>query len=162
MLCDVCKEVEATVHLTQVINGKVQKVDLCEACAKEKGVSDPAGFSLADLLLGLGAGENIQAEPGTVRCKVCGLTQADFKKTGRLGCSYCYETFAEGLTALLKGMHKGIQHVGKVPPSAARMMERDRQLKELRQNLDKAIDSENYELAASLRDKIRSLEKSMA
>src|SRR3989338_8713486 len=88
MLCDVCKEAEATVHLTQVINGKVQKVDLCEACAKEKGVSDPAGFSLADLLLGLGAGENIQAEPGVVRCSVCGLTQADFKKTGRLGCSH--------------------------------------------------------------------------
>ena len=162
MLCDVCKEVDATVHLTQVINGKVQKVDLCEACAKEKGVSDPAGFSLADLLLGLGAGENIQSEPGLVKCKVCGLTQADFKKTGRLGCSFCYETFGDGLNSLLKGMHKGVQHVGKVPPSAARMIERDKQLKDLRQSLDKAIDQENYELAASLRDKIRSLEKSVA
>jgi protein arginine kinase activator len=159
MLCDVCKEAEATVHLTQVINGKVQKVDLCETCAKEKGVSDPAGFSLADLLLGLGAGENIQPEPGMVRCSVCGLTQADFKKTGRLGCSHCYDTFNEGLSALLKGMHRGTQHVGKVPPSAARRMEREKQLRDLRQDLDKAIDSENYELAASLRDKIRSLEK---
>ena len=159
MLCDVCKEVEATVHLTQVINGKVQKVDLCETCAKEKGVSDPAGFSLADLLLGLGAGENIQAEPGSVKCEVCGLIQADFKKTGRLGCSHCYETFAEGLTSLLKGMHRGIQHIGKVPPSAVKRIERERELKDLRQNLDKAIDLENYELAASLRDKIRTIEK---
>jgi protein arginine kinase activator len=57
MLCSICKEKEATVHLTQIAGDKMQKVDLCEDCAKTKGVNDPTGFSLADLLLGLGASQ---------------------------------------------------------------------------------------------------------
>ena len=102
MLCCVCKEKEATVHLTQIAGDKMQKVDLCEECAKQKGVNDPAGFSLADLLLGLGASQEMeQAAGGTeVKCPACGFTQADFKKAGRLGCAQCYQTFAEGLEQL--------------------------------------------------------------
>lgn len=59
MLCDLCKKNVATVHLTQLIEGKTKKVDLCEACSKDKGVDDPTGFSLADLLLGLGAAQEM-------------------------------------------------------------------------------------------------------
>src|SRR5207247_2367344 len=83
--------------------------------SKEKGVQDPTGFALADLLLGIGAAEEIEKGAPTQKCPVCGFTQADFKKTGRLGCSTCYVTFAEGLATLLKAMHKGTEHVGKVP-----------------------------------------------
>src|SRR6201988_3177943 len=117
MLCMFCKEKEATVHLTQIAGDKVQKVDLCEECAKQKGVNDPAGFSLADLLLGLGASQEIEQASGgaTLKCPKCGFTQADFKKSGRLGCSECYTTFAEGLEGLLKTMHKGIRHIGNGP-----------------------------------------------
>src|SRR6185295_12668295 len=117
MLCCVCKEREATVHLTQIAGEKMQKVDLCEDCAKQKGVNDPAGFSLADLLLGLGASQEIEQAGGGVetKCPNCGFTQADFKKAGRLGCAECYKTFAEGLEGLLKTMHKGTRHVGKSP-----------------------------------------------
>ena len=87
MLCDICKQNVATVHLTQMVEGKTKKVDLCEACSKEKGVDDPTGFSLADLLLGLGAAQEMaQAAAGSdLKCPACGFTQADFKKTGRLG-----------------------------------------------------------------------------
>ena len=88
MLCDICKQNVATVHLTQMVEGKTKKVDLCEACSKEKGVDDPTGFSLADLLLGLGAAQEMaQAAAGgpELKCPSCGFTQADFKKTGRLG-----------------------------------------------------------------------------
>ncbi len=94
-----CKQNPAKVHLTQIVGDKMQKVDLCEDCAKQKGVNDPAGFSLADLLLGLGASQEIaQASGGEeIKCPNCGFTQADFKKAGRLGCSQCYTTFAEGL-----------------------------------------------------------------
>ena len=60
MLCDLCKNKEATVHLTQMVEGETKKIDLCESCAKEKGVDDPAGFSLADLLLGLGASQEME------------------------------------------------------------------------------------------------------
>src|SRR5882672_3425735 len=117
MLCCICKEKEATVHLTQIAGEKMQKVDLCEECAKSKGVNDPAGFSLADLLLGLGASQELDKANGDeeIKCPNCGFTQADFKKAGRLGCSECYDTFAEGLEGLLKTMHKGVRHVGKVP-----------------------------------------------
>src|SRR6266513_3745569 len=101
MLCDVCKFNAATVFLTQIIEGKMQQVNLCDACSKEKGVHDPTGFALADLLLGIGAAEEIEKGSSTQRCPVCGFTQADFKKTGRLGCSECYVTFAEGLNSLL-------------------------------------------------------------
>ena len=108
MLCCICKEKEAKVHLTQIVGEKMQKVDLCEACAAQKGVNDPAGFSLADLLLGLGASQEMeQAAGGELKCPNCGFTQADFKKAGRLGCSECYHTFSEGLEGLLKTMHKG-------------------------------------------------------
>ena len=122
MFCDVCKSKEATVFLTQIIEGKMQKVNLCEGCSKEKGVNDPTGFALADLLLGLGAAQEIEKNPAGARCPVCGFSHADFKKTGRLGCSACYDAFAEGLSGMLKNMHRGSIHTGKVP---ARLAEKE-------------------------------------
>src|SRR5438067_10814808 len=162
MLCDVCKCNDATVFLTQISEGKMQKVNLCEACSKEKGVQDPTGFALADLLLGIGAAEEIEKGALTQRCPVCGYTQADFKKTGRLGCSTCYATFGEGLTTLLKAMHKGTEHVGKLPQRAHRTMELNDRMRTLAKNLEKAVAEENYETAASLRDQIKQLESELA
>src|SRR5207249_1325491 len=109
MLCDVCKCNDATVFLTQILEGKMHKVNLCEACSKEKGVQDPTSFALADLLLGLGATDELEKGAATQKCPSCGFSQADFKKTGRLGCSECYVTFVEGLSSLLKAMHKGTE-----------------------------------------------------
>ncbi|MSR65555.1 MAG: excinuclease ABC subunit B [Verrucomicrobiae bacterium] len=161
MICDICKENEAKVHLTQIVDGKMQKVDLCEGCAKEKGVSDPTGFSLADLLLGLGAAEELKptGESGaSVRCPACGFTQTDFKKTGRLGCPECYRVFEPGLNSLMKAMHKSEQHAGKIPSRAMRNQELSTKLKTLETNLKKAVEEEKYEDAATLRDQIRALE----
>jgi protein arginine kinase activator len=158
MTCDVCKQNQATVFLTQIVDGKMQKVNLCESCSKEKGVTDPTGFALADLLLGLGAAQEMERGGVVQKCPVCGFSQADFKKTGRLGCSSCYETFAEGLQSLLKGMHKGTSHRGKVPPRLLKTIEREQQIKTLHQDLRKAVAEENYESAAKIRDQIRSLE----
>ena len=158
MLCDVCKCNDATVFLTQILDGKMQKVNLCEPCSKEKGVQDPTGFALADLLLGIGAAEEIEKGAVTTRCPVCGFTQADFKKTGRLGCSTCYMAFGEGLGSLLKAMHKGTEHVGKLPARAQRTLALTDRMKSLTENLRKAVEAENYETAASLRDEIKQLE----
>ena len=158
MTCDVCKQNQATVFLTQIVDGKMQKVNLCDSCSKEKGVTDPVGFSLADMLLGLGAAQEIEKGGAAQKCPVCGFSQADFKKTGRLGCSNCYETFGEGLASLLKGMHKGTAHVGKRPTRIAESMEREAQLKELQRDLRKAVADENYESAAQIRDQIRQME----
>lgn len=157
MNCDVCKQHQATVFLTQIVDGKMQKVNLCEGCSKEKGVTDPTGFALADLLLGLGAAQEMEKGGAQQKCAVCGFSQADFKKTGRLGCSACYETFSEGLGSLLKGMHKGTAHVGKQPARLTRSLERTAQMKNLQRDLRKAVAEENYESAAQLRDQIRHL-----
>ena len=157
MQCCVCKEREAKVHLTQIVGEKMQKVDLCEECAKQKGVNDPAGFSLADLLLGLGASQEMEQAVGSpdLKCPHCGFTQADFKKAGRLGCSECYVTFAEGLEGLLKSMHKGIKHIGKVPQSLAQSRDLSDKLKSLQKKLDKAVAEEDFEQAAQVRDEIK-------
>ncbi len=159
MLCYICKQNEATVHLAQIAEGKMQKVDLCEACAKEKGVQDVSNISLASLLVGLGATDEAKTEAGGgVRCPACGFTQADFKKTGRLGCSECWQVFAEALAPLLKAMHKGEHHVGKIPSKAAHTIVVREQIEELAGQLEKAVRAEKYEEAAQIRDQIRALE----
>jgi protein arginine kinase activator len=159
MLCSICKEKEAKVHYTQIVGDKIQKVNLCEECAKTKGVNDPASFSLADLMLGLGASQEIdQSSRGVeLKCPRCGFTQADFKKAGRLGCPECYKTFAEGLEGLLKTMHKGTRHIGKVPESLRQTRDVSDQLKTLQKKLNRAIEAEDFEQAALLRDEIKQL-----
>ncbi len=158
MTCDVCKTNQATVFLTQIVDGKMQKVNLCESCSKEKGVTDPTGFALADLLLGLGAAQEIEKGGSSEKCPVCGFSQADFKKTGRLGCAVCYDTFEEGLASLLKAMHKGTTHVGKVPARLAKSLQLDAERKQLQSDLDRAVAEENYESAAEIRDQLKQLE----
>ena len=137
----------------------MQKVNLCDSCSKAKGVDDPTGFALADLLLGLGAAQEIERGSGSAqRCPGCGFSQADFKKTGRLGCAQCYETFAEGLNSLLKAMHKGTHHTGKIPERISKKIERETAVKTLQRDLEKAVEQENYESAAMIRDQLRQLE----
>ena len=159
MLCCICKERNATVHYTKIDGDKIQKVDLCEECSKTKGVSDPVGFELADLLLGLGASKEIEQSSGgsELKCPRCGFTQADFKKAGRLGCAECYKTFAEGLEGLLKTMHKGTRHIGKVPEALRQTRELADRLKLLQKKLSKAVEDENFEQAAALRDEIKQM-----
>jgi protein arginine kinase activator len=163
MQCCVCKDREAKVHLTQIVGDKMQKVDLCEECAKAKGVNDPAGFSLADLLLGLGASQEMEqaAGSGDLKCPHCGFTQADFKKAGRLGCSECYVTFAEGLESLLKSMHKGTKHLGKAPQSLQQSRDLSDKLKALQKKLDKAVEAEDFEQAAQIRDEIKNTKEKL-
>ena len=159
MLCSICKEKAATVHLTQIVGDKMQKLDLCEECAKAKGINDPTGFALADLMLGLGASQEIEQAAGgaELKCPRCGFTQADFKKSGRLGCPDCYRTFAEGLSSLLKTMHKGTRHVGKAPETLRATRETADRLKTLQKKLAKAVEAEKFEEAAQLRDEIKQM-----
>jgi protein arginine kinase activator len=155
----ICKKNEAKVHLTQIIEGKVTKVDLCESCAKEKGVDDEMGFSLADLMMGLGASEGLAegAQADQTKCPKCGFSQADFKKTGRLGCAECYSHFEEGLTKMLKGMHKGMRHTGKVPRQPRPTRSLADRIQKLQRQLEAAVAVEDYEEAARLRDEIKAL-----
>ncbi len=157
--CDQCAK-PATVHYTQIINNKVHKVDLCEACAQAKGVTDPSGFSLSDLLLNpaLNSTGNV---PTGQRCEHCGFTQPDFKKHGRFGCPRCYEVFKPVIEPMLDSMHKGTKHIGKVPSRAHQRQHLHERLTELEVNLDEAIKSERYEEAARYRDEIHQVKQAI-
>jgi protein arginine kinase activator len=161
MLCDFCKENEATVHFSQVVGDKVRKVDICETCAKAKGFTDPGSISMLGDLLGEFAGEQMTGDAEGLRCGACGFTLANFKKTGRLGCAECYDAFESGLKPLLKAMHKGERHLGKVPGKSAAARELTERVKALEQDLERAIKEERYEQAAQLRDEIRATEAKM-
>lgn len=157
--CDLCSN-PATVHLTQIVSNKIQKVDLCESCAQEKGVTDPNGFSLADLLVkGMGGAIEEPVAPVTSGpvCSSCGYSLAKFKKTSRLGCPDCYEAFAEALEPMLATMHKGTRHEGKVPHEALERKSLLDRLESLEARLKKAIEAEKYEQAAEFRDQINEL-----
>jgi protein arginine kinase activator len=154
--CSNCGE-EATVHLTQIVNNKIIKVDLCESCAQTKGVTDPEGFSLADLLQKTQTVSR-SGDP-QLSCSNCGMSTADFRRTGRLGCSSCFEVFSPLLRPVLEDMHVGTQHQGKVPERALQRQNKDRQLKSMECALEAAIDEEAYEEAAKLRDQIRALQE---
>ncbi len=162
MICDACKDKSATVYLTQIVEGQMQKVNLCGECAKTKGVTDPTGFALADLLLGLGSEKKLVRSSEEQRCPVCSFTQSDFKKTGRLGCSECYRVFGDGFGHLLKAMHKGTRHIGKVPARLATAKTFVDRVDELKHRLKIAIKDEKYEEAARLRDLLQKAEEEFA
>ena len=127
--------------------------DLCEACAQAKGVTDPSGFSLADLLLKASLNPEPTAPTG-LRCEQCGFTPEEFKKTGRFGCPQCYDTFTQLLEPMLDNMHKGTIHTGKVPERALLRKQLHDRLHALETELQSAIQSERYEDAAKFRDEI--------
>ena len=144
----------------------MKKMCLCEECAEEKGVTDPAGFSLADSVMGEEAvsdsGDIITISDEGVPCPVCGFTFNKFQQVGRLGCSECYNTFDDVISRRLKGMHKGTVHVGRVPEGLVEAHARQQRLDQLQERLEQAVAAENYEEAAGLRDEIHEIETSVA
>lgn len=162
MVCDNCHEREATVHLTEIINGNVSKMHLCEECAKEKGDEMETHFGLSDLLAGLadfGVSQEVAAAKDT-KCSSCGFTFSEFKRIGRLGCPRCYETFNAQLTPLMKRIHGADRHMGKLPVKEVmgKLSQEAKELRELKVKLQKAVAVEAFEEAAGLRDRIRDIE----
>ena len=162
MLCDICGKNQATVHLTEIIDDQMNELHLCEQCAHQKSLQMEQQFGLSDLLGGLAEFEKPTKEKEaalTIKCANCGLTYADFKKIGRLGCSECYNTFKKYLGPLLKKVHGSIIHFGKSPFKVARVLDERGDLQALRYQLQKAIETEAFEDAAKIRDQIKELEK---
>lgn len=157
MVCELCGNHEATVHLTQAVNDEVREVHLCSTCAAKSGLNIQSSMALADILLGVGVPKSSDSRTvGDKSCQRCQMRFADFKKTSRLGCPECYEAFAAELETLLDSMHRSRQHVGKVPSRVpARQGRPASPMVALKQALDAAIGAEDYEEAARLRDRIR-------
>lgn len=163
MLCDNCKERDAIINLTQVEHDSKVTLHLCEQCAQQKGVETGVGIAkspLANLIGSMTKGTSVVPTPADgLRCQSCGSTLKDFRDSGRLGCAECYQAFDGHLRDLLRRLHGSSQHVGEryaIPGGDA--VDPRAQLLDLKDQLRRAVDAENFELAADLRDRIRVLE----
>jgi protein arginine kinase activator len=164
MLCDRCGEREAVIHLTQIKDNAVTTAHLCKQCASEEGVQvdgPAAQLPLSGFLGSTGAIGAVLAEGEDLgTCSFCGASLKDFRETGRLGCAYCYAEFETQIRELLRRIHGASMHVGRpylgaVPPEGE---DAPKVLAGLRERLKRAVEAENFELAAELRDRIRGLE----
>ena len=164
MICQICNEKPASIQITIFVNGNQVTLHLCEDCAKRETANAAAQFDLTGFINGL---LNIESKilntskenPQTnqVKCGVCGMTFEQFRKTGKLGCDECYETFGELLEPLIKRIHGRSVHTGKVPKGMREKLSMNQELTQMQKQLEEAIQTENYELAAEYRDIIRLL-----
>jgi protein arginine kinase activator len=156
----------ATLHITEIRENQVQALHLCEKCAQEYLTSVEVGSAAdepgqsATTPAGLLAQE-VDEHIENLTCPNCGITYKEFRSQGRLGCPNDYIAFHDELLPLLESIHGETQHVGKIPKHAPDLSQRQYELIRLRNSLRSAVDSEQYEEAASLRDQIRQLEEEL-
>jgi protein arginine kinase activator len=158
MKCDKCEK-PATVHLTQVINGKMQKLHLCETCAEEAGVGHGATFSMSDLLLGQGDAQPLAQTGRSRSCPECGWTLQQLRKVGRFGCPACYRSFEKDVPGLLKSIHQATDHVGRHPKNRVNKLSLRNRIESLESSISDAIAAEEYEKAAQFRDELKSIQQ---
>lgn len=159
MLCSNCGIKDANFHYKHISGGQLTELHLCSDCAKELGYikENDNPFSLSSFF-----GDFLSApkasSPGTLRCPSCSTTFDSVRRTGFLGCDKCYETFANPVEAMLSKIQPSTVHKGKLSGADGKKIERDNTLKNLKEELKRAIIEENYEQAAILRDKIKAFE----
>ena len=173
MLCQHCQKNEATTHVKTNINGVTSEYDLCSECARELGYGGMFPDFTADFggMLGSFLSAALPARSGATRCKDCGSTMNDIKKSGKVGCANCYELFFNELMPTIRSIHGNTEHIGKRPVIEYSVNTDDRsaedskpadsknkKLEQLRAELKQAIEDENFERAAQLRDEIRQQE----
>lgn len=160
MQCQVCQKSEATIHLTEITDGVRTEMHVCERCALEQGIAIKSQVPLNELLSGLLAAQPADEElfgdsEQKLSCPRCGFTLEQFRKAGLLGCPYDYEVFEKALLPLIERAHNNkTTHCGKVPSKTSTDTKKQIQLLTLREKLEAAVRSEDYEKAAELRDKI--------
>ncbi len=169
MKCTNCGEREGVINLTQIEEGEVRTGSLCAECAKAKGIEtglELASTPLGGFLAALGEGldqekDSPLAEALESRCGSCGATLKDFRETGRVGCADCYRTFDTPLRELLRRLHGSTHHSGNryegagELPVAVQAKSAPAMVGQLREELRRAIESEQFERAAELRDQLR-------
>ena len=157
--CDKCDK-PATIHLTEIVGGEKTEKHLCEDCAVAEGITIKANVPISQLLEDFVLQTTSHAEVSCdLKCDVCGITFAEFREHGQLGCPNDYEAFSQVLVPMLAQAHDGAdQHVGKVPRGAEAGQRKQNTLLRLRAQLKLAVQNEQYEHAAKLRDQIKNIE----
>jgi protein arginine kinase activator len=160
MLCMKCKKNEASYYYKQNINGRITETALCEECAGELGknvMADTLSINPFGGLFGLTTPPRRTADT-VKRCTLCGSGFGDLVKSGKIGCAKCYEVFADELSATVAKLHGQATHTGRAPLEHRAKNERRDHEKQLRGELKKAIDAQNFERAAVLRDELKKLD----
>ena len=164
MLCQICNKNNATIHLTEISDSVRTEMHICEHCAAEQDIAVKSHIPINELLSNLLAvqptDEELSGDLGQeLPCPNCGFTLSQFRKDGVLGCPNDYEVFEKSLLQLIKKAHNGrTTHCGKLPSKIPQDTKKQSELLNLRQQLQTAVQSEDYEKAAELRDKINQLE----
>lgn len=176
MICQRCGQMDATVHMVELVDGRRNDLWLCTVCAGRSAEDDegPPGFrggvnpgegdsagddySLADFLGQIFGSLDDAAHADLPACPACGYTFAQFRTTNQLGCPRCYESFRGPLHSILSHLHRHVSHLGKAPRPAGGEADRPGVLSRTRVALEKAIAAEEFEKAARLRDEIQRLE----
>jgi protein arginine kinase activator len=148
------------VHLTEIVNGKKKEKHFCPGCAEKQELLKQQELNLTAILqtvIGQHVGGQTD-ELSRLTCPTCGIKYMEFKAAGRCGCPQDYQVFREPLLPLLERIHRGVRHVGKIPPHALKHAAAQTELRDLRQQLRAAVEREAYEDAARLRDLIKQKE----
>lgn len=161
MKCENCHKKPATVHLTEINEDEKVERHLCEDCAREITTHMPKNFNPAEFLTSLisQVAPEIK-EMSKTACENCGLSYLEFRSQGRLGCANDYQVFEKGLVPILEKIHGSAQHKGKVPKTSQAGAAQQSEVVRLRQELAEAVNVEDYERAAILRDRLRNLTES--
>lgn len=158
MICDKCHKRIATVEITKIVGNKQIKLYLCEKCASDAETMIINYNSFQQFLSGL-LNVSSSIKNNVIQCNKCGMTIDEFKKTSKIGCDNCYDTFKEYLTPLFKRIHGSVTHEGKRPKKLEGEMKAINEINKMQEDLKKAILSEEYEEAARLRDLIKQIKK---
>ncbi len=172
MLCEKCKKRTATVFYNENLNGKARSFSLCGECAaklREKGdlqeitsmigsFADPFSELHNNLFNGFFGMPTLRTVANEKKCSTCGCTFKDIANEGKVGCSECYQVFADELSHTISAIHGTTTHTGAVPSRYQAKKKRVEQLKQLKISMQDAISKEDFETAAKLRDEIRKIE----
>lgn len=177
MICNICKNSEATIHIQEVANNNIKSLHICENCAKSHGFNNELidiGFHLMDFLYNFkslntnknnlnmkdlyGKNKNHPAEDeNIIKCSECGTTYNQFQDTGKFGCAFCYIAFKEQIKPIIRRIHGKVIHKGTVPEKYKKQLKSIHSILSMNQRLKRAVKREDYKTAADIRDKIRKI-----
>ena len=156
--CQRCDKARATVHLTDCTGGEPRERHLCDACAEQEGLTLKQHAGITSMLEKFVQQTAKIEDIARLTCPECGMSFAEFRNSGLLGCPHDYVAFEKLLLPLLERAHDGrTEHVGKTPADAGAGARTRSTIAQLHRDLDRAVEAEEYEQAARLRDQIREL-----
>jgi len=159
MLCQKCKKHPATVHLTDLIKGEKHEKHLCEHCASQEGVAVKQQVSINEVLSSFLMSQSAAQELAQLKCPDCGMSFVEFRSQGLLGCPKDYDVFGDAMAALIERAQNGqTQHIGKTPERPIEIDSNQQERLQIQRQLREAVETEDYERAAQLRDQLAGLD----